>query len=1558
MRIVIDLQSAQSPGSSVRGIGRYSLSLALALARQAGEHEILLALNGGFADSIEFLREKFEGLIPPDNIKIWHGLTPNHASDFTNHWRHKASELLREESLASLKPDIVLITSVFEGLDDNSVISIGSHQPNLKTAAIFYDLIPLLYPDLYMNNPVMANWYYGRLGHLRRADLLLAISESSRLESMNYLGFPESQTVEISAAIDSDFFRPSVLTTEAAERLRSGYRLDRPFVMYTGGPDPRKNIEGLIGAFARLPVALRQKYQLAVVGKIQVNDRQRLERLAFKLGLKAEDIIFTGYNSDNDLFSLYNLCDLFVLPSWHEGFGLPALEAMACGAPTIASNCSSLPEVIGWDEALFDPRDERDIARAIERALTDNAFRKKLKAHGLHQAKQFSWELSAQRALRAMEDYVGSHRTAQPAPAAVRPVTRRPRLAYFSPLQPAKSGIADYSAELLPELSRHYDIDVIVDQENAVTDRWVLANSTQRTVAWFENHADDYDRILYQFGNSPFHRHMFDLLERFPGIVVLHDFFLSGIIANMDLTNMNPGIWARSLQRAYGWQVLGDHYRVEATSNVEKTYPCNLEILQRAQGVICHSDYSRKLAAQWYGPDWGKDWALIPHLRAPAIGLSRATAREALGLADDDVLVCSFGILDATKYNAELIEAWLESSLASDRHCRLVFVGELPNSDYGEQIRQLLHESGAKKRIRVSGRVDRSTYQDYLAAADMAVQLRTFSRGETSTAVLDCMNYGVPTIVNANGSMAELPQNAVQFLPDGFTGGQLTKALEHLWRSPAKRAALGKHAAAHIRDYHSPRRCAELYVGAIEQFVRKADSGPQNLLTAAARLGMPDDRHDLANFAECVSQLFPTPRPQVKQLLLDVSELAQRDSKTGIQRVVRSILEQLLKNPPEGYRVEPVFATMEHGYRYARRFTAGFLDLGAVPLMDDPVEFYPEDVFFGLDLQSILVPHWQTWFQEIRLKRVSVYFVVYDVLPLTFSEFFSRAVIDAHRLWLETVSQADGLVCISKTVAFALQRWLQLFGQREGQPLKIGWAHLGSDLVRKVEGHHSLPAQRRLLDAVVKHPSFLMVGTIEPRKGYLQVIQAFDLLWRKGIKVNLVIVGKLGWLDGADDHLRCHPERDRRLFWLQGIGDEVLEQIYAASTCLIAASADEGFGLPLIEAARHKLPILARDIPVFREVAGEHASYFSGEAPRALAEAIKSWLDRSEKGLVPRSDAMPWLTWKQSTQNLLDIILEGKWQSEWAPEKDADLIGRYWGSDFRFGTVVGERRGERLLSTGRAGYLLHGPYISLKKGGYEAIIQGKAGFGGVAGAYADVAVKQGKVILAETYLHPSHTGEDAPLATLAFSLDDDCVGLEIRIFAEEESDLQISLIEIRKDATRHSRPASAGPRKSILPPAPQSWEHRYWATHPQLHTVVGCRVGRAVWTTGKAGYLLHGPYIGLRAGRYTATVCGTANKADGLGGSFIDVSAVQGTLQLGVTILSAGDATPGVLGRIEFTLDGYMENVEIRVWVDDDANLHVTGLEICEAAADAPPINPVIQRDESLVASLETEIGN
>ena len=400
MRIVIDMQGAQSSDTRSRGIGRYTLSLTKEIVRSRGNHEVFIALNGLFPETVGPIRETFNDLLPQEYIRVWYAPAPVDAMDRRNDARRLVAELLREQFLASLSPDVVLVTSLFEGLSSAVVTSVGSLSSEVPNAVILYDLIPLIYRDIYLQNAVTERCYQNKLGHLRRADLLLSISESGRKEAVDHLGFDERQVYHISAAAE-EYFCPADVSDKVRRHLASQYGLVRPFVMYTGGIDHRKNIEGLISAYARLPVNLRRSHQLAVVCSTSQVDRERFYKLASKSGLGENELILTGFLPEEDLLACYRACKTFVFPSLHEGFGLPALEAMRCGKSVIASNTSSLPEVIGRADALFDPCETNAITGKMMQVLSDDTFRKELEHHGLKQAEKFSWNHCARRVWKA-----------------------------------------------------------------------------------------------------------------------------------------------------------------------------------------------------------------------------------------------------------------------------------------------------------------------------------------------------------------------------------------------------------------------------------------------------------------------------------------------------------------------------------------------------------------------------------------------------------------------------------------------------------------------------------------------------------------------------------------------------------------------------------------------------------------------------------------------------------------------------------------------------------------------------------------------------------------------------------------------------------------------------------------------------------------------------------------------------------------------------------------------------------------------------------------------------
>lgn len=397
MRLVIDLQSIQT-WNHFRGVGRYSFSLVKTLLEQAKTIDAWILLNDQNDHDVVRVRELFAGLIPPEKVVSFAAPHAVNETFRNNEWRARAAELIRSHFLAAMLPDVVLTTSLIEL---EAVVSIELPvNRHYKSAVILYDLIPLAEPKAYLPNPVVRQWYYRKLESLRHADLVLTISDYSRSDAITRLGLDPNRCVNISAA--ADWISADGLTPSSFEGDHSLGCIPDNSVLYVGGFDIRKNVDKLVAAYSRLPVAMRRSYPLVLAGKIGDVNRYRLMRVAKKSGLAADDLRFTGFVSDDSLIALYRSCRLFVFPSSHEGFGLPPLEAMHYGAAVIAAARTSLIEVVGSTEALFDPDDVTALANLLNRGLTDDQFRTHLIANGALQAAKFSWSATARKALNAL----------------------------------------------------------------------------------------------------------------------------------------------------------------------------------------------------------------------------------------------------------------------------------------------------------------------------------------------------------------------------------------------------------------------------------------------------------------------------------------------------------------------------------------------------------------------------------------------------------------------------------------------------------------------------------------------------------------------------------------------------------------------------------------------------------------------------------------------------------------------------------------------------------------------------------------------------------------------------------------------------------------------------------------------------------------------------------------------------------------------------------------------------------------------------------------------------
>ncbi|WP_162264146.1 glycosyltransferase family 4 protein [Legionella steelei] len=407
--------------------------------------------------------------------------------------------------------------------------------------------------------------------------------------------------------------------------------------------------------------------------------------------------------------------------------------------------------------------------------------------------------------------------------------------------------------------------------------------------------------------------------------------------------------------------------------------------------------------------------------------------------------------------------------------------------------------------------------------------------------------------------------------------------------------------------------------------------------TASINMGSPVLLAHLQRYVRDATVLHDAP-----QLFIDISELVKKDYATGIQRVVRSILIHWLLAPPSGWRVQPVYATKYDGYLYAHHFTIKLLGSDKFFLKDTPIAYRAGDIFLGLDLCYEIVIAQQNFYQKLRACDVKTCFLVHDLLPVLMPHYFPNVASKLYRDWLEVIVSSNGLFCVSQSTAQVLEEWITNNKLKPRGNAPISWFHLGSDLQNSVPSL-GLPADAELfLKQLQQHVSFLLVATLEPRKGHKQTLDAFELLWQQGHSINLILVGKTGWMmNSFVARIKSHPQYGIHLFWIDNASDQYVQQLYEAATCLLFPSEGEGFGLPIIEAANYGLPILARNLPVFREIAGEYAHYFSGYKAAELAEAISNWIRLYQQGLVTDSSAMPRLTWAESSAQLLARINPG-----------------------------------------------------------------------------------------------------------------------------------------------------------------------------------------------------------------------------------------------------------------------------------------------------------------------------
>lgn len=387
MRIGVDASCWANP----RGYGRFTRNMLTALLAMDHENRYVFFMDS-LAASATDLPETIEKKI----IDLSESPTRAASAD----GRRSVKDMLKMGLAVSR-----------ERLDIFFYPSVYTYYPifsSAKKIVAIHDVIAEKYPELiFKSRKNRFFWDAKTWLAVRQADLILTVSRFSQRGIAQHFGVPESEIRVVTEGSSDSFYPIEKKRGVAGKLLTRGLDESTRFILYVGGIAPHKNLSVLVRAFSRLMnEANYEKLKLVLVGDYK-NDvflmdeslKETLNRPAFR-----ERVIFAGYVPDEELNLLYNAAEVFVLPSFCEGFGLPALEAMSCGTVVIGSSTTSVPEVVGDAGLFFDPASEQELTDCLRRVLNDDQLREKLGRRSLQRAATFSWEESASDMLQVIQD--------------------------------------------------------------------------------------------------------------------------------------------------------------------------------------------------------------------------------------------------------------------------------------------------------------------------------------------------------------------------------------------------------------------------------------------------------------------------------------------------------------------------------------------------------------------------------------------------------------------------------------------------------------------------------------------------------------------------------------------------------------------------------------------------------------------------------------------------------------------------------------------------------------------------------------------------------------------------------------------------------------------------------------------------------------------------------------------------------------------------------------------------------------------------------------------------
>jgi glycosyltransferase involved in cell wall biosynthesis len=787
MKFLIDGQTLSTPELN-RGIGRVFKRICEELVVNDISKEWYITVRD-ISDLRHFSAAVQKKLIP---IQVSEALNQDGYAKQTKHYSQLLNKVVTELKIdAYWVPNPLMMNVV-----------LPTDLCNVTIFATIYDIIPLIMPEdyIYSWQKAQNTEYKRRIETLPNwADKLIFISESSKIDFERIDARVNCKSVAIPLAVDYTKFYPHISSINKNKN---------PYILYTGGFDPRKNMVKAIKAFSHLIKDEPKEFEnlkFYLVCACNEETRETYERLAAKLGI-LDKLVLTGYVEEDVLVNLYRGASVFFFPSRYEGFGLPVLEAMACGLPVVTTNVSSIPEVIGDLAYYCCPDDSKEMALALKKALRDNASEQSSRQEYVTRAREFTWAKTAASYSQLFTNtlfYANNLRE-----------LKRPKIAYVSPWPPQRSGIANYSWEIVRQLKEYVDVSLYLEKKQECnTDNLGLA---VKDISVLPEDIKEYDCVVYHIGNNTsFHKKIYKMAWQYPGIVVLHEFNIHPFLADAFLGTDDEYLYADALSAGYGEQGISSYKSVKFSGTPPEIwkFPLSHALAKRSLATIVHSWWAKNQLQEI-------DNVFVIPMGSTSktrfeVSSSDSRLRERFCILPNHFLISSFGFVNRLKRIPQILEA-IKILLEMGYPVQFFIGGDLiePSLVLEEKIKSL----GISNNVIISGYLSEEDYEGCLNMSDIVLNLRYPSLGESSAALMNTLGYGKACIVSNYQQFAELP-NSVCWKADieELEVPQLVAYLKELMRNPTARKQLSKNAAFFAKNYSSYELAGKLYAHAFKK---------------------------------------------------------------------------------------------------------------------------------------------------------------------------------------------------------------------------------------------------------------------------------------------------------------------------------------------------------------------------------------------------------------------------------------------------------------------------------------------------------------------------------------------------------------------------------------------------------------------------------------------------------------------------------------------------------------------------------------------------------------------